>query len=106
MTDPFSILDEQQASEAKSEVDKQKADAIHMIEEMSDAAFECWYTAACPAMYEAWMAKSNISTAALIDAPEDVFNEWMREDEREIDAHSETEVRPYRFPRTEKENPF
>jgi len=85
MTDPFSILDERQASEAKSEVNRMKADAMRMIEEMSDEAFEAWYAVASPAMDAAATVRSSISTAALIDAPEDVFNEWMREDEREID---------------------
>ena len=48
--DPMSRFDERQASEAKSEVNRMKADAMRMIERMSDEAFEAWYAVASPTM--------------------------------------------------------
>jgi len=95
--DPQDRFDEKDASDERARIGEMKSDAMRMIEEMPPMVFEAWYNAAFAAMDEAATVRSSISTAALIDAPEDVFNEWMREDERGADAHGKTEVRRFQF---------
>ena len=87
--DLMSRFDDKDASDERARISEMKADAMRMIEEMSPAAFEAWYNINLVVMNEAATASSSISTAALIAAPEGVFNEWMREDEREIDETEE-----------------
>ena len=84
MTDPFSIFDERQASEAKSEVNRMKADAMRMIEGMNDEAFEAWYNANFAEMDEAAIAKSERTPSAV------AF-------ENAVKAHFESEARRFQF---------
>jgi len=60
---PRSRFDEQDASEERAHVSRMKADAMRMIEEMSDDAFVAWYNATFVAMDEAATQAHNASEA-------------------------------------------
>ena len=55
--DPQDRFDEKDASDERARINKMKADAIDMIQEMSPGAFETWYTRAVVAMDEAATAR-------------------------------------------------
>ena len=93
---PMDEFDRKDAGDERSHVNRMKADAMRLIEEIDDNAFVAWYIVAFPAMNEA--ATSSISTAALMDAPEDIFNEWLRDDENDaIAIHDTEELQERRF---------
>ena len=51
--DPQDRFDEKDMNDNHARIGEMKADAMRMVEEMPDAAFETWYTTAFQAMDEA-----------------------------------------------------
>ena len=62
--DPMSRFDEKDMNDNHARVGEMKADAMRMIEEMPDAAFETWYTTAFQAMDEAACAQRDADELA------------------------------------------
>jgi|GEM_PF-2090769 len=55
--DPQDRFDEKDMNDNHARIGEMKADAMRMVEEMPDAAFETWYTTAFQAMDEAATAR-------------------------------------------------
>ena len=64
MHDAMVEFDRKDANDERSRIGEMKADAMSMIEEMPDAAFETWYTTAFQAMDEAACAQRDADELA------------------------------------------
>jgi len=76
------LKDERDAQDERERIGRLRNLAMEMLQEMTDQDFETWWDANHVNMDE--VATSGISTAAaLMNAPEDVFHEWLQQDENE-----------------------